>query len=356
MGAAMEPPAVKRVLGGAFLVEDLSPAQIFTPEDFSFEQKQIEQMTRDFAEDKILTQISEIESKKFEVSIQLMREAGELGLLGIDVPEEYDGLELNKVTSTLVAQNLSVMGSFAVTVSGHTGIGMLPLIWYGTPAQKNSYLAKLSSGEWIAAYALSESSAGSEAMNIRTKATLSSDGKHYLLNGEKMWITNAGFAKLFTIFAKIDCEKFSAFLVEAGTEGLHIAREEHKLGIRGSSTCGLILNDCKVPVENLLGTAGKGHQIAFNVLNVGRCKLAANSVGAAKQAFRDGIRYARERIGFGKPITQFGLMHGGKNCRVRSVDLRGGIRCLPRSWRNRCFARGIGQKISKLLPGDPEAD
>ncbi len=307
MVAVMEATA-KRVMGGTFLLDDLGPNDIFTPEDFSTEQKQIGQMTADFAEERILTQVAAIESKQYEVSKQLMRDLGDLGLLGVDTPEEYGGLELDKVTSSIVAEKLSPVGSFAVTVSAHTGIGMLPLIWYGTPSQKEAYLPKLASGEWIAAYALSESSAGSDAMNIRTKATLTEDGKHYLLNGEKMWISNAGFANIFTIFAKIDGEKFTAFLVPAGTEGLTIAGEEHKLGIRGSSTCALILNDCKVPVENLLGTAGKGHHIAFNVLNVGRYKLAANSVGGSRQAFRDGIRYAINRVGFGKSITQFGLV------------------------------------------------
>jgi alkylation response protein AidB-like acyl-CoA dehydrogenase len=308
MSATMEVPAVKRGRGGMFLLEDLLPADVFTPEDFTPEQKQIGQMTRQFAEEKILTQVAAIEAKDFSVSRQLMRELGDLGLLGVDVPEEYGGLELDKVTSTIIVQNICVMGSFAVTFNAHTCIGTLPIAWYGTPEQKAAYLPKLASGEWIAGYALSESSAGSDAMNIRTRATLSEDGKHYLLNGEKMWISNAGFADLFTIFAKIDGEKFSAFLVPAGTTGLTIGSEEHKLGIRGSSTCPLILNDCKVPVENLLGTAGKGHLIAFNILNVGRYKLGANMIGSAKQAFRDGIRYAKDRVGFGRSIVQFGLV------------------------------------------------
>ncbi len=308
MIAEMEVSAVKRVTGGSFLIEDLSPSDIFTLEDLSPEQTQIADMTSRFAEENILTQVQAIESKQYDVSRRLMRELGDLGLLGIDVPEEYGGLDLDKVTSALVSQNLSVLGSFAVTFSAHVSIGSLPLIWYGTPALRAKYLPKLASGEWIAAYALSESSAGSDAMNIRAKATLSEDGKHYLLNGEKMWISNAGFADLFTIFAKIDGEKFSAFLVEAGTDGLTIGPEEHKLGIRGSSTCALILNDCKVPVENLLGQAGKGHQIAFNILNVGRYKLAAIVAGQARKALRDGVRYAKDRVGFKKPITEFGLV------------------------------------------------
>jgi butyryl-CoA dehydrogenase len=300
--------AARRVTGGTFLIEDLSPSDVFTPEDLSDDQRQIAQLAADFAEEKILPQVSLIEAKDFELSKRLMRELGELGLLGVDVPEEYGGTDLGKMTSTVVAQNLSVMGSFAVTFSAHVTIGTLPLVWYGTAEQKAKYLPKLASGEWIAAYALSEASAGSDAMNIRTRATLSEDGRHYVLNGEKMWISNAGFASLFTVFAKIDGGKFSAFLVEAGTPGLAIGGEEHKLGIRGSSTCPLILTDCLVPVENLLGTAGKGHHIAFNILNVGRYKLAASGVGGAKVSFRDGIRYAKDRVAFGKPITQFGLM------------------------------------------------
>jgi alkylation response protein AidB-like acyl-CoA dehydrogenase len=298
----------KRITGGSFLIEDLAPEDIFTLEDLSAEQKQIAELTSTFAEEKILPQAHEIEAKNFDVSRKLMRELGELGLLGLDVSEEYGGIDMDKVTSALVAQNLSVMGSFSVTFSAHVTIGTLPLVWYGTPQQKEKYLPKLVTGEWIAAYALSESSAGSDAMNIRTKATLTPDGKHYLLNGEKMWISNAGMASIFTIFAKIDGEKFSAFLVEAGTEGLTIGAEEHKLGIRGSSTCPLILTDCKVPVENLLGVAGKGHHIAFNILNVGRYKLAASAVGGARTSMRDGIRYAKDRVAFGKPISSFGLV------------------------------------------------
>lgn len=308
MGTAEATVGPKRVTGGSFLIEDLTPQDVFTPEDLSPEQRQIIQTTADFAEDRIVPQIAAIEAKNFEVSRRLMREAGELGLLGVDVPEEYGGLELDKMTSALIADHISVSGSFSVIFSAHTGIGTLPLVWYGTKEQKAKYLPKLASGEWIASYALSEASAGSDAMNIRTSAKLSADGKHYLLNGEKMWISNAGMADLFTIFAKIDGEQFSAFLVEAGTPGLTISPEEHKLGIRGSSTCPLVLSDCKVPVENLLGEAGKGHRIAFNILNVGRYKLGAGVVGGARTIYRAGIRYARERIAFGKPITQFGLI------------------------------------------------
>lgn len=298
----------KRVTGGSFLIEDIAPQDIFTLEDLSDVQKEIERTTVEFAEKQILPQIPAIEEKDFTVTKGLLRKAGELGLMGIDVPEVYGGMEMDKVTSALIADKIAVCGSFSVAFSAHAGIGTLPLVWYGNPEQKKKYLEKLATGEWIASYALSEASSGSDAMNIRTQAKLSADGKHYVLNGEKMWISNAGMADLFTVFAKIDGEKFSAFLIETGTPGLSVGPEEHKLGIRGSSTCPLILTDCHVPVENLLGEAGKGHHIAFNILNVGRYKLGAAAIGGSKIAFRNGIRYAKERIAFSKPITSFGLV------------------------------------------------
>ena len=296
------------ISGGGFLIEDIEPQDIFTPEDLSDVQRQIERTTVDFAEKQVLPQVAAIEAKNFDVTRGLLRKAGELGLMSIDVPEEYGGLEMDKVTSALIADKIAACGSFSVAFSAHVGIGTLPLVWYGSAAQKEKYLAKLAAGEWVAAYALSESSSGSDAMNIRTQAKLSPDGKHYLLNGEKMWISNAGIANLFTVFAKIDGDKFSAFLIEAGTPGLTVGAEEHKLGIRGSSTCPLVLNDCQVPVENLLGEAGSGHRIAFNILNVGRYKLGAATIGGAKYAFRDGVRYAKERVAFSKPISSFGLV------------------------------------------------
>lgn len=298
----------KQVTGGSFLIEDLGPQDIFTLEDLSGVQKEIERTTVEFAEKRILPQVAAIEQKDFSVTKGLLRRAGELGLMGIDVPEEYGGIAMDKVTSALIADNIAVCGSFSVAFSAHAGIGTLPLVWYGNAEQKKKYLAKLASGEWIASYALSEASSGSDAMNIRTQAKLSADGKHYVLNGEKMWISNAAIANLFTVFAKIDGEKFSAFLIEAGTPGLTVGPEEHKLGIRGSSTCPLSLTDCLVPVGNLLGEAGKGHHIAFNILNVGRYKLGAAAIGGSKIAFRNGVRYARERTAFSKPITSFGLV------------------------------------------------
>ncbi|MDR5728232.1 MAG: acyl-CoA dehydrogenase family protein [Terriglobia bacterium] len=299
---------MRRVTGGSFLIEDLAPEDIFTLEDLSDVQRQIERTTIDFAEKQVQPQIAAIEAKDFSVMKGLLRKAGDLGLMAIDVPQEYGGFDMDKVTSALIAEKIAICGSFSVAFSAHVGIGTLPLIWYGTAQQKEKYLARLASGEWVAAYALSEASSGSDAMNIRTRATLSADGKHYVLDGEKMWISNAGIANLFTVFAKIDGEKFAAFLIESGTAGLTVGPEEHKLGIRGSSTCPLILADCHVPKENLLGEAGKGHHIAFNILNVGRYKLGAAAIGGAKYSFRSGVRYARERIAFSKPITSFGLV------------------------------------------------
>ncbi len=307
----MSSPAISnpaRGIGGSFLIEDFAPEDVFTVEDFSDEQRQIERTTVEFAEKEIQPQIAAIEAKDLAVTKRLLQKAADLGLMGVDVPEEYGGLQMDKATSALIAEKIAICGSFSVSFSAHVGIGTLPLVWYGSTEQKKKYLPRLVSGEWIAAYALSEASSGSDAMNIRTRATLSGDGKHYVLNGEKMWISNAGIADLFTVFVKIDGEKFAAFLIEAGTAGLTVGPEEHKLGIRGSSTCPLVLMDCKVPVENLLGEAGKGHRIAFNILNVGRYKLGAAAIGGAKYALRNGLRYAKERIAFAKPIASFGLV------------------------------------------------
>jgi alkylation response protein AidB-like acyl-CoA dehydrogenase len=298
----------KIIPGGSFLITNATPEDIFTPEDFSDEQQEIARTTAEFAEKSILPRAAEIETKNFTVTRELLREAGSLGLLAVDIPEAYGGLALDKVTSALVADRIAVSASFSVSISAHTGIGTLPVVWYGTPAQKEKYLPKLATGEWIAAYALSESSSGSDAMNIRAQARLSPDGTEYILNGEKMWISNAGFADLFIIFAKIDGEHFSAFLVERDTPGLTVGAEEHKLGIRGSSTCPLVLADCAIPAGNLLGEAGKGHHIAFNILNVGRYKLGAATLGGARHSLRNAIRYGKQRIAFGKPITSFGLM------------------------------------------------
>ncbi len=294
--------------GGSFLLEDRQPEEVFTPEDLSEEQQQIADTADRFAREQLLPAADRVEAKEPGVLRSLLVEAAELGFTAVDIPEQYGGLGLDKVTSALVADHLSSLASFSTSFGAHTGIGTLPIVWYGTEEQKQRYLPKLATAEWVAAYALSESTSGSDAMNIRTRATLSADGSEYILNGEKMWITNAGFADLFTVFAKLDGEHFSAFLVERTTAGLTIGKEEHKLGIRGSSTCPLILADCRIPKENLLGEIGKGHHIAFNILNVGRFKLGAACVGGARLAIEESIRYARERIAFGKPIAGFGLI------------------------------------------------
>jgi len=294
--------------GGSFLLEDRLPGEVFTPEDLTEEQRQIADTAGRFAREQIAPVAARIEAKDEGVMRGLLRQAADLGFTAVDIPEEFGGLGLDKTTSALVADYSSVNASFSTAFGAHAGIGTLPLVWYGTEAQKQRYLPRLASAEWIAAYALSEATSGSDAMNVRTRATLSGDGQHYVLNGEKMWITNAGFADLFTVFAKIDGEKFSAFLVERMTPGFSVGNEEHKLGIRGSSTCALVFSDCRIPAENLLGEAGKGHHIAFNILNMGRFKLGAACLGGARQAVELGIRYAKERVAFGKPIAEFGLI------------------------------------------------
>jgi alkylation response protein AidB-like acyl-CoA dehydrogenase len=307
MESAVHTDSTKRAQGGSFLIEDREPQGVFTPEDLSEEQQQIAKTATDFARNEVLPASRDIEAKNFAVTVGLLRKAGELGLMGVDVPEIYGGMGMDKVTSAVIADGVSKQASFSTTFSAHVGIGTLPIVWYGTETQKQKYLPKLATGEWIGAYALSESTSGSDALNCRTNAVLSADGSHYVLNGEKMWITNSGFADLFVVFAKTG-EKLSAFLVERNTPGFSIGAEEHKLGIRGSSTCPLILADCRVPVENLLGEAGKGHHIAFNVLNIGRFKLGAACVGGARQVLQDAILYAKERKAFGKSIAEFGLI------------------------------------------------
>jgi len=294
--------------GGSFLLESRTPEEIFTPEDLSEEQRQIAATAERFAREEILPRVPAIEAKEPGAMPAILRKAAELGFTAIDIPEEYGGLGMDKVSSTLITDHISVLASFSTAFGAHIGIATLPLVWYGTEEQKQRYLPSLASCESIGAYGLSEASSGSDAMNIRTRATLTADGAHYILNGEKQWLTNGGTAGLYTVFAKIDGEKFSAFLIERDTPGLTVGAEEHKLGIRGSSTCPLILQDCRIPKENLLGEAGKGHHIAFNVLNVGRFKLGVACVGGARHALAAMIRYAKERRAFGKSIAEFGLI------------------------------------------------
>ena len=307
MDAVIASP-IAAAAGGSFLIESRTPDEIFTPEDLSEEQRQIAATAELFAREEILPHAAAIEAKEPGALTAVLRKIAELGFTALDIPEEFGGLGMDKVSSTLITDHISVLASFSTAFGAHIGIATLPLVWYGTEEQKQRYLPKLATCEWIGAYGLSEASSGSDAMNIRTRAVLSSDGAHYILNGEKQWLTNCGIADLYTVFAKIDGEKFSAFLIERATPGLTVGAEEHKLGIHGSSTCPLVLQDCKIPAGNLLGEAGKGHHIAFNVLNVGRFKLGVACIGGARHALAQMIRYAKERKAFGKPIAEFGLI------------------------------------------------
>jgi alkylation response protein AidB-like acyl-CoA dehydrogenase len=299
----------RKVFAGVeFLIGDTNPADIFTPEEFTEEHKLIKETARDFVVNDVKPKLPEVDEKKEGVAMGLFAKAGELGLLGTDVPEEYGGLGLDKVSTTIVTECFGDAGSIAGLHGAHTGIGTLPIIWFGSEEHKQKYLPKLATGEWVGAYCLTESGSGSDALAAKAKAVLSEDGKHYILNGEKVFITNAGWAKTFVVYAKVDGDKFTGFLVEAGTPGLSTGREEEKLGMHGSSTRSVILEDVKVPVENVLYEVGQGHKIAFNVLNIGRWKLGAGSLGGAKGAINGSIEYAKQRIQFGKPISSFGMI------------------------------------------------
>src|SRR6266496_5425332 len=300
--------AKPKISGGSFLLEPRQPQEVFTPEDFNEQHRLIAQTAEDFAQNEIIPRIEKMEHKDFEVVRDLLKKAGELGLSGVEIPEAYGGLEMDKVTAAVIADRIAKYAGFATTWGGHTGIGTLPIVYFGTEEQKKKYLPRLAAGETVGAYALSEATSGSDALNCRSRAVLSADGKQYVLNGEKMWITNAGFADLFTVFAKVEGEKFTAFLVERTFPGFSVGAEEHKMGIRGSSTCPIILNDCQVPAENLLGEIGKGHLIAFNILNIGRFKLGAMCVGGARASLDNAIGYAKQRKAFGKVIADFGLV------------------------------------------------
>jgi alkylation response protein AidB-like acyl-CoA dehydrogenase len=324
-----------KISGGSFLLEERQTADVFTPEDFSEQHQMIGQTTEEFAVNEILPNVEKIEHKDFSISRDLLKKAGELGLSAVEIPEAYGGLEMDKVTSAVIADHIAKYAGFATTWGAHSGIGLLPIVYFGTEQQKQKYLPKLAAGEIVGAYALSEASSGSDALNCRARAELSADGKHYILNGEKMWITNAGFADLFTVFAKIG-DKFSAFLVERTFPGFSVGGEEHKMGIRGSSTCPIILNDCKVPVENLLGEIGKGATIAFNILNIGRFKLGAMCVGGARVSIENAVAYAKQRKAFGKVIGDFGLVRAkianmatliyvGESLVFRTVGLMDGL-------------------------------
>ncbi|WP_071460660.1 acyl-CoA dehydrogenase family protein [Bacillus massilinigeriensis] len=297
----------KLVKGGSFIIEDVACDAIFTPEDYSDEQKMIAKTAENFVENEVLPEIEHLENHEFQRSVKLLKKAGELGLLRADVPEQYGGLSLDKISSALIAEKMSKAGGFGITHGAHVGIGSLPIVLFGNEDQKQKYLPLLATGEKLAAYALTEPGSGSDALGAKTTAKLNKEGTHYILNGEKQWITNAGFADVFVVYAKIDGQQFSAFIVERDFPGVFTGAEEKKMGIKSSSTRTLILEDAEVPVANLLGVAGKGHVIAFNILNIGRYKLGVGVVGGAKHAFGLTVKYANQRQQFETPISQFNL-------------------------------------------------
>ena len=303
--SVLSKPAAK---GGSFLLEIPAPQDVFTPADLTDDQKLIGQTAEEFVVKEVFPHIKDLEEKKPGLMAELTRKAAELGLMSGATPEEYGGAGLDKIATTVLTEKISIDGGFATTHGAHAGIGTLPIVYFGTEAQKKKYLPKLASGEYIGAYCLSEPQAGSDAQNLLTRAELNADGTHYILNGQKMWITNGGFADLFTVFAKVDGEKLSAFIVEKNFPGCKPGNEEHKMGIHGSSTTPVFLENCKVPKENLLHEVGRGHIVAFNVLNAGRFTLGASCLGGAKHVLMAASKYTKERKAFGKQIGEFGLM------------------------------------------------
>ena len=303
--ATLTKPAAK---GGSFLLESPQAADVFTPADLTDDQKLIGQTAEEFVVKEVLPLVKDLENKKPGLMPQLVRKGGEVGLMGGGVPEEFGGAGLDKIATTVLTEKLSIYGGFAVTHGAHAGIGTLPIVYFGTEAQKKKYLPKLATGEWIGAYCLSEPQAGSDAQNSLTRAELNKEGTHYILNGQKMWITNGGFADIYIVFAKIGGEKFTAFIVERTFPGFKPGNEEHKMGIHGSSTTPIFLENCKVPKENVLHEIGRGHIVAFNILNAGRFTLGASCVGGAKNVLTTASKYSKERKAFGKQIGDFGMM------------------------------------------------
>ena len=298
----------KALHGGEWIISESHPEQTFIREDFNEEQKMVLEMCHQFLNTEVLPIIDRIDKLEPGLMPSLVQKAGEQGLLSTSLPEEYGGLAKDFITSTLVNEGLGGGFSFSVAIAAHTGIGTLPILYFGTPEQKQKYIPKLGSGEWKGAYGLTEPNSGSDALSAKTTAKLSEDGKYYILNGQKCWITNGGFADVYTVFAKIDGEKFTGFIVERGMEGFTQGPEEHKMGIKGSSTVQLYFQDCKVPVENLLGEIGKGHLIAFNILNIGRLKLCAAALGGARRSADTAAAYAKTREQFKIPIAKFGAI------------------------------------------------
>src|SRR5678810_1106329 len=293
-------PALK---GGEWLIKESSPFDVFIPENFSEEQLMIRDMCEQFLDKEVYPILDRIDNLEPGLMKSLLHKAGEQGLLAVSFPEEYGGLGKDFVTSTIINEYLGAGHSFSVAISAHTGIGTLPILYFGTPEQKEKYIPRLISGEWTGAYGLTEPNSGSDALGAKTSAKLSDDGKYYLLNGQKCWITNGGFADVYTVFAKVDGDKFTGFIVERGTEGFTQGPEEHKMGIKGSSTVQLYFQDCKVPVENVLGEIGKGHKIAFNILNIGRIKLCAAAHRRAMKALTDSKKKKKTREQFKQPIS-----------------------------------------------------
>jgi len=294
--------------GGEWLIKESEPSDVFIPEDFTEEQRMIRDMCDQFLNTEVWPNLDRIDNMEPGLMKSLLHKAGEQGLLAVSFPEEYGGLGKDFVTSTIINEYLGAGHSFAVAIAAHTGIGTLPILYFGTPEQKQKYIPKLISGEWAGAYGLTEPNSGSDALSAKTSARLSEDGKYYLLNGQKCWITNGGFADVYTVFAKVDGDKFTGFIVERGFEGFTQGPEEHKMGIKGSSTVQLYFQDCKVPVENVLGEIGKGHKIAFNILNIGRLKLCAATLGGAKKTTTTSVQYAITREQFKQPIANFGAI------------------------------------------------
>ncbi len=301
-------PQKKVLRGGSFILEDHRPEEVFTPDDISDEHRLIAQTAYEFSEKEVLPLDAEIEKKNYQVHRDLLIKAGELGLLSIDIPEQYGGAGLDLLSSLVASENMSLQASFSGTVGAHTTIGTLPIVYFGNDEQKKRYLPRLATGELVGAYCLTESGSGSDALAAKTTATLSEDSKYYILNGQKMWITNGGFADVFIVFAKVDGDKFTGFIVERAFPGVSTAPDEHKMGLNGSSTCAVNLDNAQVPVENLLGEIGKGHLIAFNILNIGRLKLGVSSIAGSKRVANVALEYAKQRHQFGVSIASFGLI------------------------------------------------
>ncbi len=344
--------AVHAAKGGSFIIEDVNSESIFIPEELNEEQLMIKQMCSDFLEQEIEPNRQKIEKQQDNINAKLLEKMGELGLLGSHIPAEYGGMDLDTNTNTVISETLGPSGSFSTPFAAHTGIGMLPIFYFGTEEQKQKYLPKLITGEIKAAYCLTEPGSGSDALAAKTRADLDASGKYYVLNGQKMWISNAGFADMFIVFAKIDGDKFTGFIVDRNSEGLTLGAEEEKLGIKGSSTRQVFFENVKVPVENVLGEIGKGHHIAFNVLNIGRFKLGVMCIGGAKAATTVSIKYANERHQFGVPISSFGaIQHKLAEQAIRSFA--GESTCyrvsnLMQDWKEQMLAKGLDAAKAQL--------